>query len=122
MNSLNATVLMAPALNPSRAESGVGLQPSYEAWVIYNFLSLCMAYVGGPGQVLVHMEGQETIQGSIRSQSAARGVRITVDDCSRWETNRRVISVENWDMDGSIARRRSAVSAKDTGIQFVIAC
>jgi len=57
VNSLNATVLMAPALNPSRAESGVGLQPSYEAWVIYNFLSLCMAYVGGPGQVLVHMEG-----------------------------------------------------------------
>ena len=31
---------------------------SYEAWVVYNFLALCMAYVGGPGQVVVQMEGQ----------------------------------------------------------------
>ncbi|KAL3156384.1 hypothetical protein ABBQ38_000699 [Trebouxia sp. C0009 RCD-2024] len=29
----------------------------YEAWVIYNFLSLCLAYVGGPGAVEVKMNG-----------------------------------------------------------------
>ncbi|KAG2491390.1 hypothetical protein HYH03_010181 [Edaphochlamys debaryana] len=30
----------------------------YEAWVIYTFLSLCMAYVGGPGAVVVKSEGK----------------------------------------------------------------
>jgi len=30
----------------------------YEAWVIYNFMSLCMAYVGGPGAVVVKSEGK----------------------------------------------------------------
>lgn len=30
---------------------------SYEAWVIYNFMALCMAYVGGPGAVVVKSEG-----------------------------------------------------------------
>ena len=30
---------------------------SYEAWIIYNFLSLCLAYVGGPGAVEVKMQG-----------------------------------------------------------------
>lgn len=29
----------------------------YEAWVIYNFMSLCLAYVGGPGAVEVKMNG-----------------------------------------------------------------
>ncbi|MEW5311484.1 MAG: hypothetical protein WDW38_003194 [Sanguina aurantia] len=29
----------------------------YEAWVIYNFMSLFMAYVGGPGAVVVKAEG-----------------------------------------------------------------
>ncbi|KAK9819743.1 hypothetical protein WJX72_001824 [[Myrmecia] bisecta] len=29
----------------------------YEAWVIYNFLSLCLAFVGGPGAVEVKMSG-----------------------------------------------------------------
>ena len=31
--------------------------PSYEAWVIYNFMSLCLAYVGGPGAVEIKMAG-----------------------------------------------------------------
>lgn len=31
--------------------------PSYEAWVIYNFMALCLAYVGGPGAVEVKMHG-----------------------------------------------------------------
>jgi len=30
---------------------------SYEAWIIYNFMSLCLAYVGGPGAVEVKMQG-----------------------------------------------------------------
>mmetsp|Transcript_18411 Transcript_18411/g.46560 ORF Transcript_18411/g.46560 Transcript_18411/m.46560 type:complete len:746 (-) Transcript_18411:337-2574(-) len=30
----------------------------YEAWVIYNFMSLCFAYVGGPGAVVIQSEGK----------------------------------------------------------------
>ncbi len=30
---------------------------SYEAFVIYNFLALCLSYVGGPGAVEVKMNG-----------------------------------------------------------------
>ena len=30
---------------------------SYEAWIIYNFMSLCLAYVGGPGAVEIKMQG-----------------------------------------------------------------
>ncbi|KAK3259454.1 hypothetical protein CYMTET_31551 [Cymbomonas tetramitiformis] len=33
------------------------IRDCYEAWVIYNFLALCLAYVGGPGQVVLAMEG-----------------------------------------------------------------
>ncbi|KAK6912413.1 Organic solute transporter subunit alpha/Transmembrane protein 184 [Dillenia turbinata] len=29
----------------------------YEAWVIYNFLSLCLAWVGGPGAVVLSLSG-----------------------------------------------------------------
>lgn len=31
---------------------------SYEAWVIYNFLSLCLAWVGGPGAVVISLSGR----------------------------------------------------------------
>lgn len=31
----------------------------YESWVVYNFLSLCLAYVGGPGNVINRMAGKE---------------------------------------------------------------
>lgn len=30
----------------------------YEAWVIYNFLSLCLAWVGGPGVVATSLQGR----------------------------------------------------------------
>ncbi|KAH7351979.1 hypothetical protein KP509_19G023500 [Ceratopteris richardii] len=30
----------------------------YEAWVIYNFLSLCLAWVGGPGAVVTSLSGR----------------------------------------------------------------
>ena len=30
----------------------------YEAWVIYNFFSLCLAWVGGPGAVVVSLNGR----------------------------------------------------------------
>ncbi|KAE9611888.1 hypothetical protein Lal_00048921 [Lupinus albus] len=30
----------------------------YEAWVIYNFLSLCLAWVGGPGAVVLSLNGR----------------------------------------------------------------
>lgn len=29
----------------------------YEAWIIYNFMSLCLEYVGGPGAVEIKMQG-----------------------------------------------------------------
>ena len=31
---------------------------SYESWIIYNFLTLCFAYVGGPGEVVTAQEGK----------------------------------------------------------------
>jgi hypothetical protein len=34
------------------------LRDCYEAWVIYNFMALCMAYIGGPGAVVVKCEGK----------------------------------------------------------------
>lgn len=47
---------------PSLAENTTGLLPllarSYEAWIIYNFKSLLLAYVGGPGAVVVQAEGK----------------------------------------------------------------
>jgi hypothetical protein len=46
--------------NVSMPTNAFGLSApfSYEAWVIYNFMSLCMAYVGGPGAVVIKSEGK----------------------------------------------------------------
>ena len=43
-------------MRPQQVDDAEGLC-SYEAWVIYNFLALCLAYVGGPGSVEVKMNG-----------------------------------------------------------------
>ncbi|GMI79411.1 hypothetical protein like AT3G05940 [Hibiscus trionum] len=34
------------------------IRECYEAWVIYNFLSLCLAWVGGPGAVVLSLTGR----------------------------------------------------------------
>lgn len=34
------------------------IREMYEAWVIYNFLSLCLAWVGGPGAVVLSLTGR----------------------------------------------------------------
>ncbi|XP_048439424.1 transmembrane protein 184A [Pyrus x bretschneideri] len=34
------------------------IREAYEAWVIYNFLSLCLAWVGGPGSVVLSLSGR----------------------------------------------------------------
>lgn len=44
-------------MSPANAIYYTTVRDCYEAWVIYNFLSLCLAYVGGPGAVEVKMAG-----------------------------------------------------------------
>lgn len=36
----------------------------YESWVVYNFLNLCLEYVGGPGAIVNAMTGKEVKAGS----------------------------------------------------------
>ncbi|XP_039118424.1 transmembrane protein 184A [Dioscorea cayenensis subsp. rotundata] len=36
----------------------ISIREVYEAWVIYNFLSLCLAWVGGPGAVVLSLSGR----------------------------------------------------------------
>ncbi|RWW39710.1 hypothetical protein BHE74_00054930 [Ensete ventricosum] len=43
---------------PERRGSEVWRGLRYEAWVIYNFLSLCLAWVGGPGAVVLSLSGR----------------------------------------------------------------
>lgn len=44
-------------IHPDQAIYWNTVRDCYEAWVIYNFMSLCLAYVGGPGAVEVKMHG-----------------------------------------------------------------
>ncbi|KAI7836252.1 hypothetical protein COHA_009842 [Chlorella ohadii] len=44
-------------IHPNQAIYWNTVRDCYEAWVIYNFMSLCLAYVGGPGAVEVKMHG-----------------------------------------------------------------
>ncbi|EFN51463.1 hypothetical protein CHLNCDRAFT_27935, partial [Chlorella variabilis] len=44
-------------IHPSQAIYWNTVRDCYEAWVIYNFMALCLAYVGGPGAVEVKMHG-----------------------------------------------------------------
>ena len=37
------------------------LRDCYESWVIYNFLALCLAYVGGAGNVANRADGREVL-------------------------------------------------------------
>ena len=37
------------------------LRDRYESWVIYNFLALCLAYVGGAGNVANRADGREVL-------------------------------------------------------------
>ncbi|XP_074308986.1 uncharacterized protein LOC141643647 [Silene latifolia] len=44
-----------------KPDSGIyfdSVREIYEAWVIYNFLSLCLAWVGGPGAVVLSLSGR----------------------------------------------------------------
>jgi hypothetical protein len=43
---------------PASSEIHISCSFSYDAWVIYNFLSLCLAWVGGPGAVVVSLSGR----------------------------------------------------------------
>jgi hypothetical protein len=39
------------------------IQGVYEAYVLYNFVALCVEYLGGPGAIILKMEGH-TFHGS----------------------------------------------------------
>ncbi|KAL8152091.1 hypothetical protein V2J09_021899 [Rumex salicifolius] len=45
-------------ISPRNAIYFDSLREIYEAWVIYNFLSLCLAWVGGPGAVVISLTGR----------------------------------------------------------------
>ncbi|KAL9260308.1 Transmembrane protein 184B-like protein [Drosera capensis] len=45
-------------VSPKRSIYFNSLREIYEAWVIYNFLSLCLAWVGGPGAVVLSLNGR----------------------------------------------------------------
>ncbi|KDD74960.1 organic solute transporter Ostalpha, partial [Helicosporidium sp. ATCC 50920] len=58
----------ASLLAPDAAVYISTIRDCYEAWVIYNFMSLCLAYVGGPGAVENKMAGfvRLTKQGALQ--------------------------------------------------------
>lgn len=43
---------------PDNAIYFTSIREMYDAWVIYNFFSLCLAWVGGPGAVVVSLNGK----------------------------------------------------------------
>ncbi|VAI39349.1 unnamed protein product [Triticum turgidum subsp. durum] len=43
---------------PDNAIYFTSIREIYDAWVIYNFFSLCLAWVGGPGAVVVSLNGR----------------------------------------------------------------
>ncbi|GJN09837.1 hypothetical protein PR202_ga27882 [Eleusine coracana subsp. coracana] len=45
-------------VSPHNAIYFNSIREIYDAWVIYNFFSLCLAWVGGPGNVVVSLSGQ----------------------------------------------------------------
>jgi hypothetical protein len=47
----------------------------YESWVVYNFLNLCLAYVGGPGAIVNAMSGKE-----VKSKSWVTGTCMFEND------------------------------------------
>jgi hypothetical protein len=47
-----------PAVGHVLIASCFGPDRSYEAWVIYNFMALCMAFVGGPSAVVIKSDGK----------------------------------------------------------------
>ncbi|CAI5472112.1 unnamed protein product [Closterium sp. Yama58-4] len=51
--------LPSPLPFPPPSPSNLHLSyEAYEAWVIYNFLSLCLSWVGGPGAVVTSLTGR----------------------------------------------------------------
>ena len=48
------------------------LRDCYESWVIYNFLALCLAYVGGAGNVANRADGREVLPSWLTGTCACR--------------------------------------------------
>ena len=48
------------------------LRDCYESWVIYNFLALCLAYVGGAGNVANRADGREVLPRGSPARAACR--------------------------------------------------
>mmetsp|Transcript_8570 Transcript_8570/g.31889 ORF Transcript_8570/g.31889 Transcript_8570/m.31889 type:complete len:394 (-) Transcript_8570:1018-2199(-) len=51
----------------------------YESWVVYNFMSLCLAYVGGPGAIVNAMQGKEIERGSYMRGTCWFDANLVVD-------------------------------------------
>jgi hypothetical protein len=49
---------------------------SYESWIIYNFLTLCFAYVGGPGAVTTAQEGKTIHPSCLHGTCCLPGLQI----------------------------------------------
>lgn len=56
--TLSATLRRAEAFSRQYEVLIVIFACRYEAWVIYNFLSLCLAWVGGPGAVVTSLQSR----------------------------------------------------------------